>query len=92
MERKAAARAAGIAEANIALDPGVGFGKTMADNWRWHALRIGRKAEDDGAGCLAEAFSGDARARGCLPCRWSGIACGVPALTEGGVAEGSAWA
>jgi dihydropteroate synthase len=32
--RAAAALAAGIAEDRIALDPGIGFGKTMADNWR----------------------------------------------------------
>lgn len=32
--RAAAARAAGIPPQRIALDPGVGFGKTMPDNWR----------------------------------------------------------
>jgi len=35
LERRAAAAvAAGIAPDRIALDPGIGFGKTMADNWR----------------------------------------------------------
>jgi len=32
--RAAAAMRVGIAPERIALDPGVGFGKTMADNWR----------------------------------------------------------
>ena len=32
--RAAAAIAAGIRPENILLDPGLGFGKTMADNWR----------------------------------------------------------
>lgn len=32
--RVAAAMAAGIRPENILLDPGIGFGKTMADNWR----------------------------------------------------------
>ncbi len=34
LERLGAAVAAGIAPEQIALDPGIGFGKTMADNWR----------------------------------------------------------
>ena len=33
-ERFATAAEAGIAPERIALDPGIGFGKTMADNWR----------------------------------------------------------
>jgi dihydropteroate synthase len=32
--RADAAQAAGIPQSHIAIDPGVGFGKTMADNWR----------------------------------------------------------
>jgi dihydropteroate synthase len=32
--RAAAALRAGIPAARLALDPGIGFGKTMADNWR----------------------------------------------------------
>jgi dihydropteroate synthase len=39
-QRASAALAAGISEDRIALDPGIGFGKTMADNWRL-ALRAG---------------------------------------------------
>ena len=35
-----AAVAAGIEPGRIAVDPGLGFGKTMADNWRL-ALRAG---------------------------------------------------
>jgi dihydropteroate synthase len=38
--RAQAALAAGIAPESIALDPGLGFGKTMPDNWRL-ALRAG---------------------------------------------------
>lgn len=34
LERAAAARAAGVAAENIVLDPGIGFGKTKADNLR----------------------------------------------------------
>ncbi|HVS71911.1 MAG TPA: dihydropteroate synthase [Phycisphaerae bacterium] len=33
-ERVAAAEAAGIARERLAVDPGVGFGKSMADSWR----------------------------------------------------------
>ena len=33
-ERLAAAERSGIPHEKIALDPGIGFGKTMADNWR----------------------------------------------------------
>ena len=33
-ERVRAAMQAGIPARRIALDPGIGFGKTMADNWR----------------------------------------------------------
>jgi dihydropteroate synthase len=39
-ERARAALAAGILPERIAVDPGIGFGKTMADNWRL-ALRAG---------------------------------------------------
>jgi dihydropteroate synthase len=42
--RARAAMAAGIAPERIALDPGIGFGKTMADNWRL-ALRSGEISE-----------------------------------------------
>jgi dihydropteroate synthase len=38
--RAQAAVAAGIPPERIAVDPGLGFGKTMADNWRL-ALRVG---------------------------------------------------
>jgi dihydropteroate synthase len=42
--RARAAMAAGIAPEWIALDPGIGFGKTMADNWRL-ALGAGEISE-----------------------------------------------
>jgi dihydropteroate synthase len=44
-DRRDALRAAGIEQARIALDPGIGFGKTtehnlalLANAWRFHAL------------------------------------------------------
>jgi dihydropteroate synthase len=42
-ERVRAAMQAGIPAKRIALDPGIGFGKTMADNWRlaWRAAELG---------------------------------------------------
>lgn len=42
--RARAAMAAGIAAERIAVDPGIGFGKTMGDNWRL-ALRAGEISE-----------------------------------------------
>jgi dihydropteroate synthase len=42
--RVEAALRAGVALSCLAVDPGIGFGKTMADNWRlaWRAREIGQ--------------------------------------------------
>ena len=69
-ERFAAAVAAGISSERIVLDPGIGFGKTMRDNWRLAAdargiLPAEIPARGGGGWGVAEAVSGDRAARGC---------------------------
>jgi dihydropteroate synthase len=80
-ERVAAAEAAGISRERIAVDPGVGFGKSMGDNWVLVrevervapagvavVLGVSRKRflETEPPGEMAE------RVRGFLPAGWAG--------------------
>jgi dihydropteroate synthase len=77
-ERLAAAMNAGIGRENIALDPGIGFGKTMADNWRLALAHWGDLAAECGGGVvmgssrkrfLETAIPGDLK----LPQQWDNL-------------------